>query len=288
LAGKENGAKPTRKEIRQFHDAAVEAFRYGFYHHEKNGDVAIAGEHRLSKGPFRIDMVIKKRPGAETESGIGRIFRGHNIAEYKRHAAPPLTLNDFYKTAYSYAGTYAWQEDVKLTDMTATIICYKKPEELFDTLRKEFNYKVLRKYDGIYYISCKGVPDDKALAIQVVVAPELPESEFLLKALMPISDRETAEKVLEIFYSTDERSEILSCWKDVVLSVNENNILFKEAFMMDGWTKWKKKMRKEGLLEDYRQEWRQEGMQEGMQKGMQKVLALLDEETKQRVQLALS
>jgi hypothetical protein len=281
---KENGARPKRRELRQFHDAAVEAFRYDFCSREKNGDIAISGEHRLSRGPFRIDMVIKKRPGAEIEKNIGRIFRGHNIAEYKSHAAPPLTINDFCKTAYSYAGTYAWQEDVMLTDMTATIICYKKPEELFDTLKKNFNYRVLRKYDGIYYISCKGVPADMALAIQIVVVPELPESEFLLKALMPIRDSGTAAKALEIFYSADERSEILRCWKDVVLSINENNSLFEEAFMTDGWTKWKRKMRKQGLLEDYRQEWRQEGMQAGIQK----VLALLDEETQKRVQLALS
>jgi hypothetical protein len=233
-------------------------------------------------------MVIKKRPGAEMGEGIGEIFRGHNIAEYKSHAAPPLTLNDFYKTAYSYAGTYAWQEGVTLADMTVTIICYKNPEELFETLKKDFNYKVLRKYEGVYYISCKGTPAGKALAIQVVVVPELPESEFLLKALMPIRDRGTAERVYELFCSADERSEILSCWKDVVLSINENNILFKEASMMDGWTKLKKRLRKEGLLEDYRQEWEQAGMQKGMQEGMQKVLALLDEETQKKVQLALS
>jgi hypothetical protein len=283
---KENGAKPGRRELRQYHDAAVEAFRYDFYGHEKNGGVTIAGEHRLSKGPFRIDMLIKKRPGAEMEKDIGKIFRGHNIAEYKSHAAPPLTLNDFYKTVHSYAGTYAWQESVPLSDMTATIICYRKPEELFGTLRKDFNYRVLRKYDGIYYISYKGSPVDKGLAIQVAVVPELPESEFLLKALMPIRDRAVAEKALEILSGADERAEILSGWKNVVLSINYENKLFKEAYM-DGWAKWKKRMLKEGLLEDYRQEWRQEGRQEGRQE----VFTLLEKgyspnEARKKLQLA--
>jgi hypothetical protein len=300
-----------------YHDAAVETFRHDFRRLEKTGGILIEGEHRLSKGAMRIDMVIKKKPGVRTRRIIGAIFRGHNVVEYKRPDDPPLTLKVFNKVVYSYAGTYSWQEDVKLTDMTATIICYKKPEELFDTLKKEFNYKVLRKYDGIYYVSYKGFPADKALAIQVVVVPELPESEFMLKAMAPGCGKEALRKAVKILLNGNGRRnsaspETLEIWENVVLSKNHLTIMEEvkkmnkrereeivksmeqNGLLVNYGRSLEKRVRQEGIQEGIQkgmQRGMQKGRQEGIQKGMQKVFTLLEngyslDETKKKLQFA--
>ena len=62
-------------------------------------------EHLLSKQPMRIDeLVIKIRGEEKIQKNIGRIFRKHNIIEYK---SPDdyLTINDFYKV-YGYCCFY--------------------------------------------------------------------------------------------------------------------------------------------------------------------------------------
>lgn len=44
----------------------------------------IKREHLLDKKPMQIDVVIvKKDKKVRIEKNIGRIFRGHNIIEYK-------------------------------------------------------------------------------------------------------------------------------------------------------------------------------------------------------------
>jgi hypothetical protein len=142
----------------------------------------------------------------------------------------------------------------------------------------------LRKYDGIYYVSYKGFPPDKALAIQIVVAPELPDSEFLLKAVAPGCGRETIRKAMEILNGNSERAGTLEHWKDVVLSINEITIT-EEMNKMNKKDRVKlaKLMAQKGLLVDYELKWKREGRQEGRQE----VLALLDEKTRKRVQLVL-
>jgi hypothetical protein len=139
--------------------------------------------------------------------------------EYKSPASPPLTTGDFNKTVHSYAGTYSWQEKVDLTDMTATIICHQKPTELLETLKEKFHYKVLRKYNGIYYITYKGIPSAKTLAVQIIVVPELPDSYAPLKALgAKDGDEEAIRKALRSLASQDEEHlSVLDDWFEIIL-----------------------------------------------------------------------
>jgi hypothetical protein len=152
-----------------------------------------------------------------------------------------------------------------------------------------FGYQVLRKYDGIYYISYKAISVEKSLAIQIVVASELPEGdECTLKVLEPKCDGETVKKTVENVDIEDERSSVLKHWFDVI--VKKHKTLFKEAEMNDMediLRHWEKR----GLLAKHQQEWEQKGMREGMQKGINNVFALLEngysvDEAKKKLQLA--
>jgi hypothetical protein len=280
---KGNGAKPGRGRRGKFHGAALGVLRNDLAEQEKNGDVTTADEHQLSKGSLRIDMVIRKRPGVEMKKNIYKIFRGHNVVEYKRPDDSPLSLKVFNKVVHSYAGTYAWQEDVKLTDMTATIICHKKPEELFESLEKEFNYRVLRKYRGVYYISYKGVPAEKTLAAQIIVVPELPDSEAALKALgAGEDDRELVIKALN-HVDWSEDNTCMDDWFDIIFEKKLKTL--NKGDQMNGMEKFFWYAEKHGNARAIKliQKWRQEGRQE--------ILALLEngyslEETKKKLQLA--
>jgi hypothetical protein len=70
----------------------------------------------------------------------------HYLVEYKSPAEPQISHETFDKLVRGYVGIYASQEGVRLTDISATIICYKKPAELLETLEKDFYHEVLRKY----------------------------------------------------------------------------------------------------------------------------------------------
>lgn len=57
----------------------------------------LESEHNLNRKPLEIDLlVIKKQPHAELNNEIGKLFRGHNIMEYKS-PGDTLNVNTFYK-----------------------------------------------------------------------------------------------------------------------------------------------------------------------------------------------
>jgi hypothetical protein len=210
--------------------------------------------------------ILKKKPGVVINRIWGKFMRGHNILEYKSPAVPAPSIRVFNKVVHGYAGIYAAQHNVWLTDMTATLICARKPVKLFKTLERYFGYEILRCDAGIYYIMLNGVPIEETLAVQAVVCPELPDSEILLKALTPDIDEDMARKVLAILNSgADNR---LSYWPEKKKKKNLN------TFIKAGEIMRRKEIVK--LLEEYgygdywRQEGRQDGRQEGELEGWQK------------------
>ena len=47
-------------------------------------DLEFKREYNLSKKPLQMDLlIIEKRKGVQIQNEIGKIFRGHNIIEYK-------------------------------------------------------------------------------------------------------------------------------------------------------------------------------------------------------------
>ena len=54
-------------------------------------------EHLLSKKPMQIDVLVKNEKKVKIRKNIGRIFRQHNIIEYKS-PEDHLNIDDFYKS----------------------------------------------------------------------------------------------------------------------------------------------------------------------------------------------
>ena len=265
-ASANNAPKNERKEIATFHNAAFSVFGHYLREHKENGDITLEDEHCLSKQPPRIDIIIiKKNRNTKINRVWGRIFREHNIIEYKSPADKSPTLAVFNKVVHGYVGLYAAQEDVKLIDMSATIVCPRRPKRLFKTLVSEFGYKILQKGNGVYYIIQEGVAVEKSLAIQIVVSPELPDSEFFLKYLRRGIDRETAKRVGKLFERSGKNLDYLVPWFRLMFTEN-GKILRKEGVNM---TKFEKFVNfcieeEDGFLADTLQKVRLEGEQEGM------------------------
>jgi hypothetical protein len=260
----ENAVKTKRRGQTKYHCATNDGIRCLVHKQVQSGDVTITTEFQLSKEPMRVDaLIIKKKPDVKIENIVCEIFRGHNIVEYKSPVDRALSLKDFYKTAFGYAGIYAAQTNVKMTDMTATIICFKRPVKLFSALKKEFGYKILRKYDGVYYIYNNDNNARNSLAVQIVVTYELPDSVMELSAIRDKYDKTLAVKVLDFYFQNEEKREVLQGhWFDVV---GEKSEPFYEEDEMTGEEKFVNRVMTGKFAAKYKEQWRQEMRQEALE-----------------------
>ena len=124
---------------------------------ENKNDLSFESEHELSQRPIKVDMlVVKKNQDAVIKNEIGRIFRGHNIIEFKG-SGDSLNIDDYYKTL-AYASLYKslgeYVNEIPAEEVTVTILREAYPRELFSTLRKA-GTEIEEKYKGIFYLSGK-------------------------------------------------------------------------------------------------------------------------------------
>lgn len=127
-------------------------------------------EYLLGKKPLQMDiLLIKKIKNISIRKSIGRIFREHNIIEYK---SPDdyLSINDFYKV-YAYACLYQSDTDkVKEIDpetLTITFVCSHYPREMFRHLTNTRGIIIEDKGNGIYYLKGDPIPMQLLLTLKL-------------------------------------------------------------------------------------------------------------------------
>ena len=131
-------------------------------------------EHLLSKKPLQIDvLIIKKLQDVKIKKTIGRIFRKHNIIEYKS-PDDSLSVNDFYKV-YGYACIYQSNTDrikeIDPEDLTLTFVCSHYPREFLKHLERVRGMCTEYQGGGIYYL--KGDP----IPMQLLITPRMSDKE---------------------------------------------------------------------------------------------------------------
>ena len=177
----------------QWHPGFVAAMDLEFA--ENRDDLIYEKEYNLNTKPLEIDLlVIKKGRDVEISNKIGKIFRRHNILEYKS-PEDSLSIDEFYKTG-AYASLYkAYGETVderEASDITVTIIRESRPEGLFAYF-KEHGVCMESPFQGIYYV--KGAV---LFPTQIVVSKELnPKAHIWLKALSNRLERQDMEELIE-------------------------------------------------------------------------------------------
>ena len=159
-------------------------------------NLTFENEHQLGTKPMEIDvLVIKKKTEKPIQKNIGRLFRKHNIIEYKG-PSDYLSVDDFYKV-YGYACFYKSESDqtnaIKIGELTITMVCFRYPQKLMHHLEEEQGCRIEQKGCGIYYIYGERIP------IQIIVTKELSEEENLwLKSLTnDLTAKEQAKYLVE-------------------------------------------------------------------------------------------
>jgi hypothetical protein len=237
-----------RRERTPYHNAAFDTIRHRLRKYQENGDITLTDEHQLSRGPLKIDIVIvKKNRNFELEPEWARLFRSHNLIEYKSPVDTPSTPAEFCKLI-GYVWIYASQYEIPIGDVTATLICSKEPQELLNALKNAYDYKILQKGDGIYYIIQKGMATEKTLAIQIVVE----KSELMLIALdRTPQNTEINAKIADFIINEGlNDKDHLSYWFKALPPVHINNVSERMENMDKERKKaWMNLMKKTGIYD---------------------------------------
>ena len=133
-------------------------------------DLTFVTEYQLTSDPLRIDvLIIKKNRNVAIKKNIARIFRSHNVVEYKS-PNDRVTIEDYDKT-HCYSRLYASLNKVFVSEMSVTIIVQRYPRKLMAFL--EDQYTVQNFQPGIYFVFGDTSPT------QIIVSSELSEEDNL-------------------------------------------------------------------------------------------------------------
>lgn len=137
---------------------------------EDAGNLIFENEHQLATKPLGVDvLIIKKRKEKPVKKNIGKLFKEHNIVEYKS-PDDSLSIDDYYKVmgyACIYKADVQQVDIIKAEEITITFVCKKYPQKLINYLKEKERYN-LKQYDmGIYYVFGELFP------VQIVVTSRL-------------------------------------------------------------------------------------------------------------------
>lgn len=204
-----------------WHDAHHEALQLEL--HEYEDALEFRKEYELSKESLRMDtLVIKKIKDVQIDKNIGKIFRNHNVVEYKSE----LDNFDFwdFQKVLAYTHLYSSFERVHMSDITISISLTIYPKELVKFLENERGCIVEDTKNGIYYVHGDIVP------IQILESKKLPEDENLF--LRNLRSNLSKDDMYKTMKTCKERKSLND--KNVFLDrvVKANSSAFKEALNM--------------------------------------------------------
>ena len=182
-------------------------------------------EHQLGTKPMAIDiLIIKNETKHKIRKNLGRIFKKHNIVEYK---SPDdyLSIDDFYKV-YGYTCFYKADtpsaNTISIQDLTITFISHRYPQKLLRHLTTERNFKIQKIEKGIYYLLGDFIP------IQFIVTSKLSYKENLwLKGLTNDLKDMNLTAALAEDYQKHRTNTLYQSVMDIIMRANKHQ--FEEA-----------------------------------------------------------
>lgn len=216
----------TKENMLQWHPAFFAGIQIEFA--EEAEHLIFENEHTLSTKPMQIDvLVIKKNTKKRLQKNIGRIFRGHNIIEYKS-PDDRLNVDDFYKV-YGYVCFYksdtGKSDEIRVDDLTVTFVCYHYPRKLVQHLKMIRHFSIEKKNEGICYILGDIIP------IQLIVVPKLSEKNnlWLHSLTNNLETNQSAEKLI-CAYSNHRNNHLYESVMSLI--VRSNREIFQEVNVM--------------------------------------------------------
>ena len=142
-----------KKQLLQWHPAFYAGIQIEF--EEEKEKLIFENEHQLGTKPKQIDvLIIKNNSNEPIQKNIGRIFRKHNIIEYKS-PRDYLSIDDFY-LVYGYACLYKADtskvDTILAKEITLSFVCHTFPQKLIQHLKNTRKYSVEKQEDGVYYV----------------------------------------------------------------------------------------------------------------------------------------
>ena len=137
-----NASKEKDGQLLQWHPAFYAGIQIEFG--EEAEYLEFKQEHSLGTKPKQIDVLIKKEKDRILQKNIGRIFRTHNIIEYKGHG-DYLSIDDFYKVcgyAYFYKSDSTEVNAIKFEELTISLVSERVPRELMRHLKEERGFEL--------------------------------------------------------------------------------------------------------------------------------------------------
>ena len=249
----------------QWHPAFCSALRLELLEDAEN--LEFTDEFQLTEKPLQIDCtVVKVKKDCKIKNEIGKIFRKHNIFEYKS-PKDELNIDTFYK-AVAYACLYKvlpnHVDEIPAEEITITLIRDRKPVKLLQKLSSD-GYECRKETAGIYYVSGVMFP------VQIIASSELDmHLHVQLKALTDRLEESLLRQYLLQASTFEGREKNLA---DIVLQVIVNSNMEKVQ-------KWKGSERimceaLRVLMADELNEERMEGRIEGQREGKIRAYASL-------------
>jgi hypothetical protein len=247
-----------------WHPAFVEAIQAEL---EEYKDVLeFHAEYPLTTEPLRIDvLIVRKLTDVVIRKNIARIFREHNVIEYKS-PGDYVSRSDFQKVL-AYALFYASLHNLPTESLTVTLVESGYPRTVIQHLTDR-GYEVEESEPGLYV--AKRIP----IPVQVIESEKLSMRENMwLKNLRKGADAESFVKMLRVVQER-EKGAHLRAYLNVLLVANPKILKevkktmimtpeLREVFIDIGFAaEWEEKGRAEG-----REEGRAEGREEGRGEG---------------------
>ena len=257
----------------QWHPAFCSALRLELLEDAEN--LEFTDEFQLTEKPLQIDCtVVKVKRDCKIKNEIGKIFRKHNIFEYKS-PMDELNIDTFYKAvayAYLYKVLPNHVNEIPAEEITITLIRDRKPVKLLGELEKSgYGYK--KEAAGIYYVNGAMFP------VQIIESSELDvDMHVQLKALTNHLEESLMRQYLLQVSTFEGREKNLV---DIVLQVIVNSNMEKvrewkgsEQTMCEALRVLMKEELKEERVAGLR-EGRLEGQREGQREGQIRAYASL-------------
>ena len=213
---KKQQEKTQEGRVLQWHPAFYAGIQIEF--EEEAEKLTFQREYPLATKPILIDvLIIKKNTEEMLKKNIGRIFRKHNIVEYKS-PKDTLKIKDFYKV-YAYACHYISLVDkvnnILAEDLTITFVSFRYPNKMLKHLKMVKRLEVRKVEKGIYYILGDTFP------MQLIVTKKLSRDKNLwLRSLtFDLKDRSLINKISRE-YRKHRNNELYKSVMNIIIRAN--------------------------------------------------------------------
>lgn len=212
------------ESIIQWHPAFVGGIELALRRYKT--ELTYESEHNLSKKPLQMDMlIIKKNQESVIDTTIGRIFKTHNVLEYK-NPRDSLNVDDFYKViAYAclYKSLAPRVNEISGNEITISLFQDKRPVKMLKELKK-LGFNVIEEYKGVYYVD--GV---LKMPTQVIVTSELDDVDSV--GLRILTDNPKGDDLLafdELTRSLTDKEDLENAGAVLQVSASANKTLYAE------------------------------------------------------------